>query len=177
VIDLTKKDKYDRYEVPISKEVDDEILRLYSMGLSVRQVSDELTKKGILIPWRRVRGRISNAAREKQADTPDTSNVAARGSPVFPGATTAPSLPGVEGAQDAARANPRGTPEEKPPAPSKPDPKLDYHEVVDAKIIDMKKRGMLNHEIAQALERNPGGSWTTQKVDARWTELKRQGLT
>jgi hypothetical protein len=58
----------------------------------------------------------------------------------------------------------------------KPDPKLDYQEVVDSKIINMKKRGMLNHEIAQVLERNPGGSWTTQKVDARWTQLRREGL-
>ena len=58
----------------------------------------------------------------------------------------------------------------------KPNPQLDYHEVADAKIINMKKRGMVNHEIAQVLERNPGGRWDTQKVDARWTELKRQGL-
>ncbi len=89
-------------------------------------------------------------------------------------AATSPSLPGVEGAPAPARANPRGIPEEPPHA--KPNPKLDYHEVADAKIISMKAQKMLNHEIAQALERNPGGSWTTQKVAARYTELKRQGL-
>jgi hypothetical protein len=55
-------------------------------------------------------------------------------------------------------------------------PQLDFQEVADAKIINMKRRGMLNYEIAQVLERNPGGSWDTQKVDARYTQLKREGL-
>ncbi|MHB8118637.1 MAG: hypothetical protein ACYDHX_07930 [Methanothrix sp.] len=60
----------------------------------------------------------------------------------------------------------------------KPKPQLDYYEVADAKIIAMKKRdpSIRDFEIAQALERNPGGSWDGGKVAARWTELQRQGV-
>jgi hypothetical protein len=49
-------------------------------------------------------------------------------------------------------------------------------EIADSKIINMKKRGMLDHEVAQVLVRNPGGRWDSAKVNARYTELQRQGL-
>jgi hypothetical protein len=65
------------------------------------------------------------------------------------------------------------------PAPKpkpQPQPQLDYMEIADSKIINMKKRGMLDHEVAQVLERNPGGRWDSAKVNARYTELQRQGL-
>lgn len=157
-MDLTQKGKYDRYAVPVPDEVADEVFRMYDGGLDVRRISETLTKKGILIDWRRVRGIISNAGKKNRTgtpQTPDTSDVAdtstrrrakdareearkaeeaalrsaaakegfgplsdqARATecdPAQPEAAKPQSLPGAEGAQDDARANPRGTPEEKP---------------------------------------------------------------
>ncbi|MHB8118621.1 MAG: hypothetical protein ACYDHX_07850 [Methanothrix sp.] len=161
------RNKYGRFEEPVTTETDAEISRLDADGMDCREISTELAKKGTLLTWQRVRGRIVFMARTKHKAlaSPETS--------------PSPSPPGVEGApEEAARANPRGSLEEEKSAPksAKPNPKLNYMEVADSKIINMKKHGMLNQEIAQALERNPGGSWTTQKVDARWTQLKREGL-
>jgi hypothetical protein len=143
---------------PLRQEQKNKILEMHVAGKSYSEI-----KQALGIDGRRVAGIITG---QKQRD-----RIAAQKA-AQPDATLDPSLPGAEGAQTTAR------PDEARPATAspKPDPKLDYYEVADAKIINMKKRGMLNHEIAQNLERNPGGSWTTQKVDARWTELKRQGL-
>jgi hypothetical protein len=147
---------------------DEPILQLRAEGKLFREIHEALQAKGIICTLDDVTARY-HSEKKKREKAKGTATVK-------PQATPDPSLPGVEGAQKEARANPRGPSEEEQQATPKPNPKLDYDEIADAKIINMKKRGLLNHEIAQVLERNPGGSWDVQKVDARWTELKRQGL-
>ncbi len=149
---------------PLTQAQKDKILEMHAAGKSYDEI-----KQSLKIDGRRIVGIIrGQEQRERMAAM----------YPKQPEAAKEPSLPGAEGAPETTRVSPRGIPEEARPAPvsPKPDPKLDYYEVADAKIINMKRRGLLNHEIAQVLERNPGGRWDVQKVDARYTELKRQGL-
>jgi hypothetical protein len=141
-------------KVPLTKGQKNKILEMHAANWSYDEIKGALSIDGRRVVGV-IRGQEQRGRMAAMAATPQ-------------------SLPGVEGAPEAARAHPRGTPEEAPHA--KPNPKLDYHEVADTKILNMKKRGMLDHEIATVLERNPGGHWTSQGVAARYTELKRQGL-
>jgi DNA-binding transcriptional MerR regulator len=56
-------------------------------------------------------------------------------------------------------------------------PQIDFDAAVDSKIITMKKRDLPDIDIAQALERNPGGRWSGPKVAARYAELQKEGMT
>jgi DNA-directed RNA polymerase specialized sigma24 family protein len=64
---------------------------------------------------------------------------------------TAPSQPGVEGAQEAARANPRGTPEEEEQAKPGPEPKSISRAELDGKIWAGHKEGKTPKQISDEL--------------------------
>jgi hypothetical protein len=162
----------------IPHDWDEFILAERDGGKKFREIMETLQAKGIECRIDDVTARYQSEKkkRERGQNVEKRTSAPQNVAPVQQEVVPSPSQPGVEGAQDAARANPRGTPEEAKPAPEAAKPKLDYDQAVNAKIINMKKRGLLNHEIAQVLERNPGGRWDAQKVDARYTELKRQGL-
>jgi len=167
IVEKPEDIKPTRHDPKIPHEYDPLILEMRDAGEPYRIIVEALGKRGITANIGDVAPRYNSLARKRATTQPKQ-----------PEPPKDPSLPGAEGAQKEARANPRGIPEEEEQqATPKPNPKLDYDEIADAKIINMKKRGLLNHEIAQVLERNPGGSWDVQKVGARWTELKRQGLT
>jgi len=85
---------------------------------------------------------------------------------LHPEPTTNPSLPGVEGAPETARANPRGSPEEKPPAPtsiSRAD--------LNIKIWDAWQNGNSPERISQDLNAE-GYYYDTRQVTNR---LRQQG--
>ena len=135
VLDLTKKGKYDRYEAPISPEVDAEIQRMALGGLTTVGISNELAKKGILISWQRVRSALATTARLK----------AKAEHAAHPEVVADPSPPGVEGTQALARAHPRGTPEEKP------EPRSISRAERDLKIWDLHKAGKTPEEISDLI--------------------------
>jgi hypothetical protein len=54
-------------------------------------------------------------------------------------------------------------------------PQIDFDAAVDSKILAMKKRDLPDIDIAQALERNPGGRWSGPRVAARYAEMQKEG--
>lgn len=58
------RNKYNRWEEPVTDEVDAEIARMDREGLDCRQISGELAKKNIFMTFQRVRGRIALMAKK-----------------------------------------------------------------------------------------------------------------
>jgi hypothetical protein len=58
------KNKYGRWDTPISGEIDVEITRLHHEGKSTHEISAMLSERDINITWQRVRGRIAYMARK-----------------------------------------------------------------------------------------------------------------
>lgn len=137
--------------VPPEPEQKDPIAIIYRMkdespNMTVKEISAELAKMDIDIPWQRVRAVLGIRAREAHKE-----------------------LVKIEARKKAFKPKPE--PVIKFPEPSKEKPP-DFDKVVDTKIINMKKRGLMDIEIAQALELNPGGRWTGPKVAERYKELQ-----
>ena len=93
----------------ISHDWDEFLLAEKESGKSLKDILAELRSKGIDCSLADVTNRVYVVKNKREA--------AKKVAPAQPEATTPQSPPGVEGAQEAARSNPRGSPEEKPPAP------------------------------------------------------------
>ena len=142
---------------------DEFILAERDSGKTFREVHEALQAKGISCHLDDVTARYHSAKTKRGEKTTGPEKVAQN-------VVERPEAP-----KNAAYVQPE--PAKPGPAPKpKPQPQLDCVEIADTKIINMKKRGMLDHEVAQVLVRNPGGRWDSAKVNARYTELQRQGL-
>lgn len=81
----------------------------------------------------------------------------------------------VQIGKEQKRSAPKIAPATPKDAPAKKQ-YLDFNRIADSKILDMKKRGAMDFEIAQSLTRNPGGQWDAAKVADRYNQLKAEEL-
>jgi hypothetical protein len=84
---------------------DERIFRERESGKPIKDIADDLRKDGYKATPANVQSRYYTVQAQHARE---------QAQPKQPEATQDPSLPGAEGAQTVARANPRGTPEEKP---------------------------------------------------------------
>jgi hypothetical protein len=59
-----EKNKYVRWDIPMTTEVDAEIKRMNVEGKTSQEISEELAKRNIFVTWQRVRGRIGFMTRK-----------------------------------------------------------------------------------------------------------------
>jgi len=140
--DLTAKQAGHINGPKIPHSEDDYIMQLRVEGKLFREIHDAIQAKGIVCTLDDVTARYQSEKKKR-----------AQAAPIQPEPPTDPSQPGAEGAQEPARANPRGTPEAKQSAPTtpKPDPKSISRAELDEKIWKAWKAGKTPDEISNDL--------------------------
>jgi hypothetical protein len=134
--DLTPSEaaKIDGPRIP--HKFDDAILIAKENGKSLKEITEKLQSIGIDCTLSDVTNRVYQEKNKREAAK----------NTIQPTAAKSPSQPGVEGARDEARANPRGTPEEK-----NPEPKAISRYELNAKIWELHKAGKAPKEISDSL--------------------------
>jgi hypothetical protein len=143
IVEDVEKVPLTRHDPKIPHSEDGLIFDMRESGKTYREIVEALAKKGIVCAIGDVAPRYQTISRHRaQANAqPKPQNVA----PAQPTTTTSPSLPGVEGAQEVARANPRGQPEENT------EPKIISRHELASKTWDMHKAGKTPEQISDAL--------------------------
>ncbi|MCK9570805.1 hypothetical protein M0R72_17785 [Candidatus Pacearchaeota archaeon] len=145
--DLTTKQLGHINGPKIPHSEDEFILRLRAEGKIYREIHEALLAKGITCTLDDVTARHTSEKRkrEKAQNVEKRTSAPQNVSPAQPDAAKPQSLPGAEGAQDAARANPRGTPEENP------EPKFISRYALNEKVWNLHKQGKTPGQISDEL--------------------------
>lgn len=141
------KNKYGRYDDPISPEVDAEIERLWNEGRDTRSISQTLLEQlGIKMDYKRVRGRMSviTRRRSKSKVKTEVENEVERSS--MPKNAAELRLPSESPQIPIAKADLEGD-----PAAANPPPKSISRASLNGMIWDMHRAGESSAEISDEL--------------------------